>query len=128
MSALIAYVVTLVVFLGLDALWLPRVMKPLFERHIGSMLLDSPRLGVAGGFYALYCAGLVYFAVMPAAESGGAVPAFLDGAFLGLLAYGTYEMTNLATLKGWHWRMAAVDIAWGTGLSGLAALAGYAVL
>lgn len=125
MSMLFAYAAVVVVFLGLDALWLPRVMRPLFERHVGDMLLAEPRLGVAAGFYALYCVGLMYFAVLPAETSAAA---FVDGAALGALAYGTYEATNLATLRGWHWRMAAVDVVWGTVLSGLAALAGHAVL
>lgn len=125
MSYLLAYAATLVVFLGLDALWLPKVMRPLFEQYVGSMLLSKPRLGVAAGFYALYCVGLVYFAVLPAL---GPADAFLDGAILGFLAYGTYEATNLSTLKGWDWRMVAVDVSWGTGLSGAAALAGFLAL
>jgi uncharacterized membrane protein len=130
MSHLAAYAVTVVVFLVVDAIWLKLVIRPLFERFVGHMLLDDPRLGVAAGFYALYCVGLLYFAAIPATEpGGGGVPAALrDGALLGAFAYGTYEATNYATLKSWNWRMVAVDVAWGTVLSAVSAAAGALVL
>ncbi|WP_333630300.1 DUF2177 family protein, partial [Agrobacterium cavarae] len=50
--------------------------------------------------------------------------ALLSGAIFGFLAYGTYDMTNLSTLKGWTWRLCVVDIIWGTLLTSLAAAAG----
>jgi len=40
------------------------------------------------------------------------------------LAYGTYEFTNLATLRDWHWQMVAVDVTWGAVLTGVSAFAG----
>jgi uncharacterized membrane protein len=115
------YVTTLVVFLLIDVIWLRAVALPLFERHIGPIMREKPDMAVAAGFYAVYVAGLVYFAAAPAA--GDPWPAFRDGAILGLMAYGTYEATNLATLKGWHWTMAASDTLWGAFLSGLSAAA-----
>jgi uncharacterized membrane protein len=126
-SYLLSYLVVVVVFLAIDAIWLKLVMRPLFERFVGDQLLASPRLGVAAGFYALYCVGIVWFAVAPA-QGEGVGSAIRDGAILGFLAYGTYEATNLATLKGWDWRMAAVDVPWGMVLTALAAAAGHAVL
>lgn len=126
MSVVLVYLAVLAVFLIVDAVWLKLVMRPLFERHVGEMLREDPDLLAAAGFYALYCAGVVYFAVAP---SGGALwPAFRDGAILGFLAYGTYEATNLATLKGWDWRMVATDVAWGMALTGVSAVAGALVL
>jgi len=129
MSELVAYAVVLAVFLAVDAVWLKLVMRPLFERFLGATLLDDPRLGVAAGFYAIYCVGLMYFAVIPAAAAGGGWPvAAMDGALLGIVAYGTYEATNYATLRGWDWRMVAIDMTGGTLLSAAAAGAGAAVL
>ncbi|MEM1343981.1 MAG: DUF2177 family protein [Pseudomonadota bacterium] len=127
MDVLLIWLATTAVFLGVDAVWLKTVMRPLFERHVGALLLASPRLGVAAGFYVFYCLGIAYFAVLPALEGGGLWAAVRDGAILGLLAYGTYEATNLATLKGWHWSMSVVDTLWGGALSALAAAAGYLV-
>jgi uncharacterized membrane protein len=122
---LIAYGVTAIVFLGLDYIWLGFVAKDFYARSLGSLMRDTPDFISAGIFYLFYVAGIVFFAAMPAESWKGALA---RGALLGLLAYGTYDMTNLATLKGWPWRMAAVDMAWGAALTALAALGGYLAL
>ncbi|MEP2830221.1 DUF2177 family protein [Parvibaculum sp.] len=122
MTYLFAYVASAVVFLGLDYIWLTRVARDFYANSLGSMMRDTPDFVAAGAFYLFYIGGIVFFAVMPAESWKGAV---FRGALLGLLAYGTYDMTNLATLKGWPWRMAAVDMAWGAALTALAALGGY---
>ncbi len=119
------YAATFAIFLALDIVWLRAVAMPLFRRHVGALLADEPNLPVAGAFYALYCVGVVYFAAAPAAGDPGA--AFLNGALFGLFAYGTYEATNMATLRGWRWSMVLSDTAWGALVSGVAA-AGAAML
>ncbi|MBX3507933.1 DUF2177 family protein [Parvibaculum sp.] len=122
MTYAIAYVATAFVFLAIDYVWLAFIAKDFYARSIGHLMRDVPDLGAAAGFYLIYVAGVVFFAVLPAESWKGAV---FRGALLGLLAYGTYDMTNLATLKGWPWKMAAVDMAWGTFLTATAALGGY---
>lgn len=44
---------------------------------------------------------------------------------LGLVAYGTYDMTNLATMTGWSALVSGADMAWGTVVTGTATTAGY---
>ncbi|WP_347935788.1 DUF2177 family protein [Amylibacter sp. IMCC11727] len=124
MQTLTLYAITAVIFLALDAIMLTRVMSPLFERHIGAFLLPDLRLGAAVAFYLAYIVGVLYFASLPALAEGAPIKAFLNGAILGAMAYGTYEFTNLATLKGWSWQMVAVDVTWGAVLSGVSAWAG----
>ncbi len=58
MTVLILYVTTAVIFLALDALMLSFVMRPLFERHIGGLLLEDIRMVPAVLFYLAYVAGL----------------------------------------------------------------------
>lgn len=123
-QTLVLYAVTAVVFLGLDAVMLSRVMRPLFEQHIGPLLLDSPRLGPAALFYLAYVGGVLFFVSLPALRADAPLQALLAGALLGAMAYGTYEFTNLATLKDWSWQMVAVDLTWGTVLTGFSAWAG----
>ena len=41
-----------------------------------------------------------------------------QGAILGLIAYGTYDLTNLAVMKGFTTRIAIIDMIWGTVLTG----------
>ena len=58
-------------------------------------------------------------------QSGNWTQALIAGAILGLVAYGTYDMTNLATVRDWSVMVTIVDIVWGAALTGTAATAGY---
>lgn len=125
MKFVVAYVVTAVVFLGLDALWLSRVALDMYRKEIGSMLLERPSLPVAGVFYLIFVLGIVVLAIAPALASGsGWQGAMLAGAVLGLVAYGTYDITNLSTLKNWSLTVTLTDLAWGTALTAVSAAAG----
>jgi uncharacterized membrane protein len=127
MSVLILYLSTAVVFLVLDAIMLSRVMRPLFEGYIGDMLADELRLAPAAGFYLFYVAALLWLVSWPALTQDGYGRLILNAAIFGAAAYGTYEFTNLATLKGWSWRMVVVDVTWGAVLTAVSATAGVAI-
>lgn len=128
MTLAILYFVTLAVFLGLDYLGLSYMVKPVFERHIPSLLLDSPRLGPAVVFYAFYVGCVLWFVSWPALMGDRSLLWVLGtAALLGAMAYGTYEFTNLATLKGWSWQMVALDLTWGAALTGVSATVGVVV-
>jgi uncharacterized membrane protein len=118
-------VLVLPLLLVADGLWLGLVAKGLYRRHLGPLLLDTFRLDAAALFYFLYAAGLVVLAVQPGLERGSAVRAALLGGLLGLVAYGAYDLTNVATLRGFPVRMVVVDMVWGTlmsaGVAGAAA-------
>ncbi|MBW9086635.1 DUF2177 family protein [Rhizobium wenxiniae] len=125
MTYVLAYLGTVVAFLGLDFLWLGTVATGFYRSRIGGLLLDQPNFIAAGAFYLFYVAGIVYFAVQPALVSGSWTTAAISGAILGFIAYGTYDMTNLATLKNWSPTVSAVDMAWGTALTSFSAVVGY---
>ena len=127
MQLIILYVSTAAVFLILDAIMLSRVMKPLFARHLGDLLAEPIRIAPAAVFYLFYVGGLLYFVSLPALREGVALQALLGGALLGAMAYGTYEFTNYATLRDWHWHMVAVDLTWGAVLTGVSAWAGVLI-
>jgi uncharacterized membrane protein len=126
-SWLIAYVATLVVFLAVDAIWLGTVATGLYRDAIGHLMLDRPNFLAAAVFYAIYVVGILVFAVMPALQTGQWTDALIKGALFGFFAYLTYDMTNLATLKGWPLWIAALDTAWGTLLTGAAATGGFLI-
>jgi uncharacterized membrane protein len=121
----VAYVATLAVFCGLDFLWLGFVAKGYYQSQLGALLLDKPNIPVAVLFYVLYIAGVLVFAVLPALDAGQWSRAFLNGALFGFFAYATYDLTNLATLRGWSAGVAMLDLGWGTVVTGVAATAGY---
>ena len=123
----LSYLSAAVVFFGLDYLWLSRVAIGFYRSHIGHLLRDRPDMGAAGLFYLAYIAGIVYFAVLPGLQKESVAVALVNGALLGLLAYGTYDMTNLATVKGWSLTVSVVDMVWGTVLTATASAAAFAV-
>ena len=65
----------------------------------------------------------IWFFVFQVATTVAKNPAkaFAIGATLGFSMYGLYDLTNLATLKGYTLEMTVVDMAWGTFLCGTAA-------
>lgn len=121
-----AYGAALVVMGLLDAAWLGFVAKSFYAEHMAAHQADSFKAVPALLFYVAYPAGLVALALAPLPESMAA--AVLRAALVGLIAYGTYDMTNLATLRDWSTRLALVDLAWGTFASAVAGAAAYAVL
>ena len=89
-----AYSGVLLAFLILDGLWLGVLMSSTYKELFGPLMLASPNWGPAAVFYLLYVAGVVFFVVRPALAQGSARRAAVTGAFFGLIAYGTYDMTN----------------------------------
>ena len=120
----IAYLATMVVFFAIDFVWLGTVAKSFYQGQIGTLLLKDFRIGIAVGFYLVYGMGLIFFAVRPALDSGSLTTALVYGALFGFFCYATYDLTNLATLKGYTSTVAIVDMAWGTFLTGVSAFAG----
>jgi uncharacterized membrane protein len=118
------YCITLFVFLVLDAIWLGLIAQPFYQTQIGFLLAEKANLAAASVFYLLYVAGLVFFVVEPALQAGTTPGrAALRGAFFGLVAYATYDLTNLATVDRWPIAVTAVDMAWGAALGALTTLA-----
>ncbi len=125
MQIVALYLSTATIFLVIDAIMLRLYMAPLFSRYIGPMMLENIRLAPAALFYMAYVAGLLYLVSVPALKSGA--PLLIPAAVLGFMAYGTFEFTNYAILKGWNLRMVVTDVAWGTVLTAVSAWGGVAV-
>jgi uncharacterized membrane protein len=113
------YLVTLVVFFLIDMVWLGAVAKGFYRKHLGALMSEKIVWPAAILFYLLFIAGLLVFAVRPGLAAGAPVRALLLGALLGLIAYATYDLTNLATMKGWPLVVTVIDLIWGTVLGGL---------
>lgn len=116
-SFAIAYSAAIVAFLIIDGLWLGVVAKSFYADQLRSLLRNDFLPLPAIAFYMVYTAGLVFLAVRPGQADVTLVSVALYGALVGFLSYGTYDMTNLATLRDWPWLVSVVDIVWGTLLS-----------
>lgn len=121
-----AYVGAMAGMLVLDAIWLSIMAERLYHPQLGDLVAEDFRVGPAVGFYILYLFGVVYFATMPGLKDGGWRKALLNGALLGLVAYGTYDLTNQATLRHWPGLVTTLDMIWGPFLTALSAVAGLA--
>tara|TARA_R110000868_G_scaffold201832_2_gene449335 strand:+ start:512 stop:910 length:399 start_codon:yes stop_codon:yes gene_type:complete len=127
MQIIILFLATSVVFLIADALMLRFVIQPLFQQHLGAQLIDGLRLGPAILFYLTYMFGILWFVSIPALRDGAPLSALLNGAVLGFVAYGTYELTSWSVMREWHGSMVAVDWAWGTLVTAFAGWAGVVI-
>ncbi len=125
-TLLFAFFGAMLALLAIDAVWLGLLMPDTYQAYLGDLLLAEPKLAPAALFYVLYPLGLVVFAVMPGLHKHDWRSAALLGGLLGLVAYGTYNLSNLATLRGWPWQLTIIDMTWGTFLSSASASAGYA--
>jgi len=119
------YAISTVVFFAVDLAWLSFATKRIYEPYLGSLLSDQPKLGVAAVFYLAYVVGIVALAVIPGLKEGALAGALWRGALFGFLAYATYDLTNLATLRDWAWQVTAIDLVWGTTVTSIVAATGY---
>lgn len=119
-----AYASTLFVMVAVDLVWLGILARPLYQRGIGHLMAEQANLPFAGLFYLMYAFGLVYLGIGPNASTPGVTGSLFAGAALGFFAYATYDLTNLAVLRGWPVWLALIDMAWGTFISAVATAAG----
>lgn len=113
----------LVAFLVIDFVWIAVLMKNFYIeqlRPIGRINGEAftPVLWSALGVYVVLSIGLVHFVLPKIKPDSTWLYTFATGALLGLVVYGTYDLTNHATLKDWTLPMTFVDIAWGSTLCG----------
>lgn len=123
MSQPVVAVISVLVTMGiLDAIWLTTMTSRLYRREMPELLLPTPMWAPAILFYLLYAAGVVVLVVLPALERDDTLlRVAATGALLGLVAYGTYDLTNHATIRGWSPVVTAVDLAWGATLTAIVA-------
>jgi uncharacterized membrane protein len=117
-QTVLLYLITLAVFFLIDMAWLGVVAKTFYRKHLGHLLAARVVWPAAILFYLLFIGGLLVFAVRPALAVGVPARALFLGAFLGLISYATYDLTNLATFKDWPVIVTVVDLVWGTVLGG----------
>jgi len=118
-------IVLLVLVVG-DAIWLNYFAKVMFRPVLGDILLDTPRWAAAIFFYLIYAAGVMAFPLAMSLHKDSMGTAIFYGALFGFLAYMTYDLTNLATIKAWTMPLALIDMGWGALLTAAATAAGFA--
>ena len=105
-----------------NALWLGIVSRGFYKARLGHLLLERPIWPVAVLFYLILAVGI---AVFPATLAGSWLSAVLHGALFGFVVYAAYDVTNLATLRGWPMAVSLVDLAWGTVATAVGSVAAF---
>jgi uncharacterized membrane protein len=127
-SLLVGYLAALVTLAVFDALWLGVVAREFYKARLGQLLLEQPLWWAAIAFYLIHAAGIAVFAVPPAVTAGTWAAAALYGALFGFCVYAAYDLTNLATLRGWPMAVSLVDLAWGALVTAAATLVAFLVV
>lgn len=116
------------IVLVVDLLWLGVIMTGFYDGQLGEIARReggklSPRWSAALLVYLIIPCGIVLF-VRPLLGPAATIwQAFGWGALFGFFFYGIYDLTNLATLEKWTWKLALVDMAWGCVLCGIGGVA-----
>tara|TARA_B100000963_G_scaffold288288_1_gene257579 strand:+ start:93 stop:503 length:411 start_codon:yes stop_codon:yes gene_type:complete len=121
---LVATLIASLIFLIIDVIWLSFATKSFYRPLIGNLLSDKPVMWAAALFYILYVFGMASVVIQPCVESGNLIKTIYTGFIFGLVAYGTYNLTNMAVLKGWSPTVTFVDMFWGGSLTALSATTG----
>lgn len=118
LSWILIWAIAAVIMLAIDMVWLMGIGRGFYVQEIGDLLLEKPNLLPALAFYVLYSIGVTVIVIAPAIEAQSVVRALIYGLLFGLVAYGTYDLTNLAVMKGFTTKIALIDMVWGGLITG----------
>ncbi len=127
-SIILSYLLTFIVFLMIDMLWLGVVAKNVYQKYLGGFLTDNVNWTAAFIFYFLFVIGISIFVIYPSVNKGSVYHAIFMGVLFGFFTYATYDLTNLATLKDWPIPIVFIDIIWGSVLSAIVSLSGFYIV
>ena len=127
-SIIFSYLLTFLVFLIVDMLWLGVIAKGIYQKYLGGFLSDNVNWTAAFIFYFIFVLGISIFAIYPSVNKDSVNNAILMGALFGFFTYATYDLTNLATLKGWPLSIVFIDIIWGSVLSAFVSFSGFYIV
>ena len=112
-----ATLISAFIFLIIDVIWLSFSVKSFYRPNIGHLLLETPVMWAAILFYLIYVIGLAVVIIEPSLEYQNTQKFLIKAFMFGLVAYGTYNLTNMATIKGWSPNVVFVDMIWGGSLT-----------
>ena len=121
---IVAALIASIIFLIIDVIWLSFATKSFYRPLLGDLISDKPVLWAAGLFYVLYMFGMSVIVIQPCIEPGALSKSLYTGFIFGLVAYGTYNLTNMATVKDWSPSVVFVDMIWGGSLTAISSFSG----
>ena len=95
-KVIFTYLSVLLVLLLMDGVWLSLIAKDSYQQQIGYLMRRDIPIWPWFTFYLLYPAGIIYLTIVPSIKI---LQASLKGFVLGLIAYGTYNLTSVLDKK-----------------------------
>ena len=123
-ESIITYLSVTTIFLFIDIIWLSQSFSYIYQPNIGELLRENIIIFPAILFYIIYPLGATILVALPSLEKVLLKTIFINGFILGVIAYGTYNLTNMATLEGWSAKVVIIDMIWGGFLTGVSVLLG----
>lgn len=121
------YGFALALFLFIDALWLGLIAKNLYQAELGHLIAKQINWTAAAFFYLIYTGGITLFVLLPSLHQESFCFALLYGAAFGFVAYATYDLTNLATIEGFPFKIVIWDLLWGSFITSFTSLVTWKV-
>ena len=115
----LTFIVASLIFFIIDFIWLSITVKSIYRPILGDMILDKPIIWAAFLFYIMYIIGLTILVLIPSINADSFYKVFGMGFVFGFVAYGTYNLTNMAVLRNWSPTIVWIDMFWGGILTGL---------
>lgn len=117
---------SLITFLVLDAAWITQVATPWMKKTVPHLMSATPNIYAAIAFYILYLSVLLILFIIPGINNKIGYQTIAFQTFLfGFTAYATYDLTNLAVMRGYPLPMALADMFWGGFLTMITSLIIY---
>tara|TARA_B100001123_G_C15236383_1_gene997287 strand:- start:975 stop:1385 length:411 start_codon:yes stop_codon:yes gene_type:complete len=110
---ILSFIFFSIILLILDIIWLSIAPKYIYRPNLPDLLLDKPVMWAAALFYVIYSIGVTLIILRPALIDSSIFTALWTGLIFGIVAYGTWSLTNMAVLKGWSETVTFIDMLWG---------------
>ena len=121
---ILATFIASIIFLIIDVIWLSFATKSFYRPYLGDLIAEKPVMWAAVLFYVLDVFGMAIVVIQPCIDTGGLMKTIYTGFIFGLVAYGTYNLTNMAVINGWSPTVTFVDMFWGGSLTAFSATTG----
>ncbi len=120
------YLISLLVLFPIDVVWLT-LTKKIYDNWLSPFerVLNVPAAILV---YLFIPFGLVYLVISRHIGESPNIKIIMDAFVYGVCSYSVYDLTNLATLKGWSVPMVITDIIWGGVLCSLVTLFSLVIL
>jgi len=120
---LIPLVASSAILLAVDGLYLNNIGIATFKKNVELIQKSPLEFNMYGALLSYVCIiGVLYYFIISQHKP------VLDAFLLGILLYGTFDMTNISIFKQYAWKTALIDTLWGGILFAFTTWATYALV